>query len=125
MLLKVISSTYRILNETPPLFVKSLRDHDMVINDAMVLLDREQGGSQNLGKSNVTLHSIIKTSKILDVLFKAGKIDQAIVDLTQKFLDDNKYVPVEVEKKESPSSGKVGYDSALCGFLYAYYSLKY
>lgn len=72
----------------------------------MVLLDREQGGSQNLEKSNVTLHSIIKTSQILDVLYKAEKIDKTTVNLTQKFLEDNKYLPVE---NKEPARFKVTY----------------
>lgn len=74
--------------------LKSLREHKIQIKDAMVLLDREQGGSENVGNSNVTLHSIINTSQILDVLIKGKKIDQNIFDKTQEFLNANKYVPV-------------------------------
>lgn len=81
-----------------------MRDHNIIVNDAIVLLDREQGGSQNLEKNNVTLHSIIKTSRILDVLYKAEKIDENTVNLTRKFLEDNKYVPVE---KKEPARFKV------------------
>lgn len=74
--------------------VESLRTHKIQVRDAMVLLDREQGGSENVSNSNTRLHSILKTSQILDVLFKANRIDQSIFDKTREFLEANKYVPV-------------------------------
>lgn len=80
--------------------VESLRKHKIRVKDAMVLLDREQGGSENVGNSNVILHSIIKTSQILDILFKSKKIDQETFDRTHQFLEANKYVPVKNAEPE-------------------------
>jgi len=41
------------------LYLQSLREHGIKVGDAMVLLDREQGGSENVGNSNVTLHRFV------------------------------------------------------------------
>lgn len=36
--------------------VKSLQDEGLVVHDAIVLLDREQGGMQKLASENIRLH---------------------------------------------------------------------
>lgn len=89
--------------------VESLRSHKICVKDAMVLLDREQGGSENVGNSKVILHSIIKTSQILDVLFSNKKIDQSTFDKTHKFLEANKYVPV-TKSIEQPKTKEMSFE---------------
>lgn len=66
----------------------------IAVTDAIVLLDREQGGSENIQQQNVRLHSIIKTNSVLDILFKSNKIDQETYDKTNEFLNTNKKVSI-------------------------------
>jgi len=52
-----------------------LRAAGLVVEDAIVLIDREQGGVENLAAAGVRAHSVFKLSQILDVLVEAGALD--------------------------------------------------
>jgi uridine monophosphate synthetase len=54
--------------------IKTLEDHGLVIKDAVVLLDREQGGVNQLKKAGYTLHSALKLTELMDYYLKRGKI---------------------------------------------------
>jgi len=47
-----------------------------VVTDAVVFLDREEGGRNLLEKTGVTLHSILRISEIANTLYEIGAIDQ-------------------------------------------------
>jgi len=47
-----------------------------VITDAVVFLDREEGGRQLLEKSGVKLHPLLKISEIANTLYEIGAIDE-------------------------------------------------
>ncbi|HEY5382980.1 MAG TPA: hypothetical protein VIJ88_00245 [Candidatus Paceibacterota bacterium] len=47
--------------------VMSLRDAGYIVEDCIVFLDREQGGSQGMAALGVTLHSIASLSSVLEV----------------------------------------------------------
>ena len=47
-----------------------------IVTDAVVFLDREEGGKQMLEKNGVKLHSLLKISEIANTLFEMGAIDQ-------------------------------------------------
>jgi orotate phosphoribosyltransferase len=51
-----------------------LRAAGLVVEDAIVLIDREQGGVENLAAAGVRAHSVFKLSQILDVLVEAGEL---------------------------------------------------
>src|SRR2546425_4375934 len=44
--------------------LQSLRDEGGVVEDALVLVDREEGGTAHLEKSGVKLHSVVRISEI-------------------------------------------------------------
>lgn len=46
-----------------------------VTEDAVVLLEREEGGRENLEKSGIRLHSLLRISEIADKLYEIGAID--------------------------------------------------
>lgn len=52
-----------------------LRAAGLVVEDVIVLIDREQGGVENLAAAGITAHSVFKLSTMLDELVKAGKLD--------------------------------------------------
>ena len=47
-----------------------------VINDAAVLVDREEGGIKNLAKDNIKLHYLLKVSEAADKLYQMGTITE-------------------------------------------------
>jgi len=46
----------------------------LTVTDAVVLLDREQGGVENLREKGVRVHSVMKITQLLEVLKENGKI---------------------------------------------------
>ncbi|RJS79022.1 orotate phosphoribosyltransferase [Candidatus Bathyarchaeota archaeon] len=47
-----------------------------IVTDAVVLLDREEGGKDNLKKDGVKLHAMLKISEIANRLYEIGAIDK-------------------------------------------------
>lgn len=46
-----------------------------VVTDAVVLLDREEGGKERLEKNGIKLHAMIRVSEIANKLYEMGAID--------------------------------------------------
>jgi len=65
---------------------KLLREHGMVVTDAVVLLNRDQGGAHELTKHGIKLASAFTLPQVLDVLLQEGKIDIATVAEAKSFL---------------------------------------
>ncbi|XP_048049207.1 uridine 5'-monophosphate synthase isoform X1 [Megalobrama amblycephala] len=66
-----------------------LENEGLKITDAVVLMDREQGGSARLADRGITLHSVISVSRLLDVLLKAGRIDTTTFENVERFIQEN------------------------------------
>jgi uridine monophosphate synthetase len=56
--------------------VAPLEAAGMKVRDIVVLVDREQGGKEELKGRGYELHSAIKISEMLDILRKSGKISE-------------------------------------------------
>jgi orotate phosphoribosyltransferase len=54
----------------------AVRAEGGVVTDAVVFLDREEGGRQLLEKNGVKLHPLVKISAIATTLYELGAIDQ-------------------------------------------------
>jgi orotate phosphoribosyltransferase len=54
---------------------KAVEAEGGVITDAVVLLDREEGGKENLDKNGIKLHTLLKISEIANSLYEIGAID--------------------------------------------------
>lgn len=46
-----------------------------VVTDAVVLLDRQEGGKQNLSRDGIKLHALLNVSDVANNLFETGAID--------------------------------------------------
>lgn len=80
-----------------------LENEGLKITDAVVLMDREQGGSARLADRGITLHSVISVSRLLDVLLKAGRIDRATSENVERFVQENNtYVPAKKNGCSAP-----------------------
>lgn len=47
-----------------------------VVNDAVVLLDREEGGEEKLRKSEIRLHTLLNISEAAKMLYETGAINE-------------------------------------------------
>lgn len=56
-----------------------LRETGIECKHALVVLDQEKGGSQNLEKNGIKMHSLLTLSKLIENLKEAGCISQNIV----------------------------------------------
>lgn len=64
--------------------VEAIRTEGGVVTDAIVLLDREEGGKENLAKDNVKLHYLLTTSEAANKLYEIGTITEDQLDIILK-----------------------------------------
>lgn len=58
--------------------VELFREAGMVVEDAIVLLDRQQGGVEILRKAGIRVHSVLGLGDVLDLLSQTGRIPAEI-----------------------------------------------
>ncbi|XP_075145503.1 rudimentary-like [Haematobia irritans] len=68
--------------------VKDLKREGIVVTDAVVVVDREQGGTSNVMKEGVRMHSIFTLSFLLNTLLEAEKIQRETVESVAKYIAD-------------------------------------
>jgi uridine monophosphate synthetase len=56
--------------------VERFRAVGLIVEDAIVLIDREQGGKANLAAAGVTGHSVLTITEVMDVLVDAGHLTE-------------------------------------------------
>ena len=61
------------------------------ILDAVVLLNRGQGGKARLENSGIRLHSVLEINEVLEVLLKRGNIDNNMFDKVHQFINENQF----------------------------------
>ncbi|TRY61870.1 hypothetical protein TCAL_06262 [Tigriopus californicus] len=83
-----------------------LREHGLVVKHAVVLLNREQGGEENLDQHGIKVTSVCKVSDMLEVLLKHQRIDQSVVEAVRLFIQNNRAcLPPRVTLKKSVVDG--------------------
>jgi orotate phosphoribosyltransferase len=55
---------------------KAITAEGGVVTDALVLLDREEGGREKLDKSGIKLHALLNISEIANKLYEIGAIEE-------------------------------------------------
>ena len=78
-----------------------LRGVGLSVTHAVVLLDREQGGRENIQRGGVVLHSVITLSQLMQYLLDARKVSMETVDMVLKFVSDNGQL--KVIKRPNPA----------------------
>lgn len=72
--------------------VAVLQKEGLKVTDAIVLLDREQGGKDKLQAHGIQLHSVCTLSKMLEILEQQNKIDAEMVERVKRFIQENVFV---------------------------------
>ncbi|CAI5678517.1 unnamed protein product [Oreochromis niloticus] len=76
------------------------------VTDAVVLMDREQGGVEMLASKGIKLHPIISISQLLRVLQAAERIDAQTAQSVHRFIQDNNTFSPK-NGSDSPASKKL------------------
>ncbi len=63
---------------------EAIRTEGGVVTDTIVLLDREEGGKENLAKDNIKLHYLLTTSEAAYKLYEIGAITEDQLDIILK-----------------------------------------
>jgi len=79
----------------------------LIVKSAVVLIDREQGGKQNLLDNNIDLYSCYTISTMLDILSKHNKIDTNIINKVNQFLKENKSVKAKATTQQNKVSKRL------------------
>jgi len=74
-----------------------LEDHKLRVTDAAVVVDREQGGRENLAKAGYNLHSVVSISQILQVLSVKQLVSATQITQVKEFLISGR---VDLDVKE-------------------------
>jgi orotate phosphoribosyltransferase len=64
--------------------VTAIRAEGGVVNDAVVLVNREEGGKEKLAKRDVTLHYLLDVSDAADKLYEIGAITEEQLETIMK-----------------------------------------
>lgn len=64
--------------------VAAIQAEGGVVNDAVVLVNREEGGKQKLTSRNVTLHYLLDASEAADKLYEVGAITEEQLETIRK-----------------------------------------
>ena len=72
--------------------IETIRQEGLEVTDAIVLIDREQGGTQNLDGMGVRLHALFSLTQILDLLHNTHRIDTKQLHTVQDYLTQSRAI---------------------------------
>lgn len=97
-----VTSGSSILETAEVLYKEGLK-----VTDAIVLMDREQGGVEMLASKGIKLHPIISMFKLLNVLLAAERINADTAQNVRKFIQDNNtFSSKEENGNDAPAAKK-------------------
>lgn len=73
--------------------VKDLRDSKIHCSEAIVLLNREQGGESFLMENGIRMHSLLTMTQLMNILFERRLISSEIRNRVEAHISDNKIKP--------------------------------
>jgi uridine monophosphate synthetase len=71
--------------------IESLEEAGLVVEDTICLVDREQGGKEQLKKRGYQLHSLYNLTEILTYLIEGGRIDEEKALEIKNFIKRNHF----------------------------------
>jgi len=71
-------------------FIEGIKNSEGVVEDVLIVLDREQGGVEALAKENVKLHSLITLKELLDYMKENKMVEEDKYNEIMDYLEQNK-----------------------------------
>ena len=71
-------------------FIDGIRNSEGIVEDVVIVLDREQGGVESLAKENVKLHSLITLKELLSYMKENNMLDENKYNEILNYLKQNK-----------------------------------
>lgn len=68
--------------------IEPLEEEDLVVEDVVVLIDREQGGRQRLADHGYRLHALFTLGEFLQVLEAEKRLDSETVASVRRFIEE-------------------------------------
>ena len=69
--------------------VSRLKEEQLRVHDAWVVIDREQGAKEKLARHGITIYALYTLSEITDALFAQGIIDATTITNVSTFISQN------------------------------------
>jgi len=88
-------------------FIEGLRFRGLVVEDCLVVVDREQGGTETLGKAGVKLHSLITLKDVLDYMLKKKAISQEDYDGVVEYLHSTEAWEKKLGQKRLDNANRI------------------
>jgi orotate phosphoribosyltransferase len=66
--------------------IKALEIHGAHVKNVMVVVDREEGGKENLEKLGYKVHALVKVSELVEILFKSEHIPKEQRDAVLNYI---------------------------------------
>lgn len=79
--------------------IEPLQAVGMKVSDVVVLINREQGGRENIEARGVRLHALVTITEVMRILHEKGRIKQETVDKVREFVQSSK-MEIKVSKAQ-------------------------
>lgn len=83
-----------------------LEEEGIVIKDIAALVDREQGGKENLANKNYHMHSVLTLTEILSTLSRSDQVSESERIIIEQLLAERAHLPARKSYAERASSCK-------------------
>lgn len=70
--------------------VRDLEKEGLIADQAVIILDREQGGRQNLASNGVEMKSLFTMTSLMEILVKRKKIELEMANKVKEYLGTTK-----------------------------------
>ena len=80
--------------------IEALENEGLVVQHAIAIVDRKQGGTDILARMGYTVHTLFTIQEIFDVLLQAGKIDQEAYESSLSFVKEHVSADLPLKKNQ-------------------------